>query len=233
MIVKVKFGEITKKSAQIFLEHVKRQLEKKDEIVVALSGGSTVIGIFKELARGGDPVLGKVHYFFVDERVVPLDHEDSNYLQAKKLFFDPLLQKKVIQEDHIHPIPYQEARSVMLTDYNEELERVSGGLFFDILLLGIGPDGHIASLFPNHHSIKDDSEGFIFLDDSPKPPPERLTASRKMIENSKVALVLVIDAKKKDALEKYLKGSTTVEECPLKVVNKLKEHVIITDLDIK
>jgi 6-phosphogluconolactonase len=121
----------------------------------------------------------------------------------------------------------------MVSDYNETLEKIQGDLSFDLLLLGIGPDGHIASLFPNHHSIKDDSEGFMFLDDSPKPPPERLTASRKMIEKSNVAIVLVFDASKKEAMERYLEGSTSVEECPLKVVNKLKEHIIITDLDIK
>jgi 6-phosphogluconolactonase/glucosamine-6-phosphate isomerase/deaminase len=54
-----------------------------------------------------------------------------------------------------------------------------------------------------------------------------------MIEKSNVAIVLVFDASKKEAMERYLEGSTSVEECPLKVVNKLKEHIIITDLDIK
>jgi len=70
---------------------------------------------------------------------------------------------------------------------------------FDLILISSGEDGHVAALFPNHHSVRKQAEYFLTMNDSPKPPPERMTASLSLLKRSTIALVLFYGEGKKDA----------------------------------
>ena len=231
MIVKLKNkNEIAKKGIEVLMLKIHQAAKLKERVIVALCGGRSVKGIFEELAKEEDEVLKKVDFFWVDERVVDLEDPDSNYKLAKDTFLDSLLDRGVIGKEQIHTLPYQEARAVIVSDYNEELQKLNELLSFDIVLLGVGENSHIGALHPDHHSIKDKAEGYIYMDDSPKEPSERISASRKMIENSRVAIAIFHGKAKEEAFQNYMDGSLSIEKCPVKVINKLTEHIVLTDL---
>jgi len=96
-----------------------------------------------------------------------------------------------------------------------------------MVLLSSGEDGHVGALYPDHHSVKDDSEHYIVMHDSPKPPPRRMSMSRKLLLRSKVALLFFFGKGKKDAL-KLFKKEGTYEECPARLVKKVKEAYVLT-----
>jgi len=208
--------ELEREAVNIIREAIDEILKEKENVVLAVPGGRSVSGIFK-LLKKEDIQWQKVHIFMIDERVVPLDHEDSNF----KLVKENLLNEE-IPEENVHPFILDKG----IKDYEEELKKYGS---YDIILLSSGEDGHIAALYPKHHSIKDESEFFIAMDDSPKPPPVRMTSSKKLLQRAKVALLLFIGEGKRKAYEKFLDENLTVEECPAKLVKNLNSY-ILTDL---
>ena len=134
------------------------------------------------------------HVFYVDERIVPLDHEDSNH----KLAHDTLFSKVSIPRDNIHTIDYslQDDLEELSDAYEKELirefaQRDSARFpIFDLILLGIGPDGHTASLFPGHELLSETDRWVAYIEDSPKPPPRRVTFTYPVINHAaRVAFV--------------------------------------------
>ena len=168
MIEKEKIG---KKVADILAEAISKTIRNKDQVVVAFPGGRSVAAVF-DVLKEKEIDWNNVHLFMVDERMVKLDNEDCNF----KLLKEELIGHINIPEENVHPFMVEEG----IKAYEEELKKVGGK--FDIVLLSSGEDGHIAGLYPKHHSIKDESDYFITMDDSPKPPKDRMSSSRKLIE---------------------------------------------------
>lgn len=179
--------------AGFIIKAQKEALDKKGRFTVALSGGS----LPKQLAGLiGNPGVkwDKWHVYYADERVVPLDHEDSNH----KLCTDVLFSKVNIPTENIHTID-----TSLLDDLEEladsyekqliaEFAQKDSARFpiFDLILLGLGPDGHTASLFPGHELLAEEDLWVAYLDNSPKPPPKRITLTYPVINHaSKVAFV--------------------------------------------
>jgi len=102
---------------------------------------------------------------------------------------------------------------------------------FDVVLLSAGEDGHIGSLFPNHDSIKNDEEGYILVENSPKLPEKRISASRKLIEKSENAILVFFGEGKGDAYEMFKDENTKVEECPAKLVEGIESTTIFSDVE--
>ena len=134
------------------------------------------------------------HVYYADERVVPLNHEDSNH----KLAHDTLYSKVSIPPENIHTIdPSRLDDLEELSDaYEKELIREfaqkDSARFpvFDLILLGIGPDGHTASLFPGHELLSENDRWVAYIEDSPKPPPRRVTLTFPVINHAaRVAFV--------------------------------------------
>tara|TARA_Y100000034_G_scaffold136421_1_gene212786 strand:+ start:819 stop:1436 length:618 start_codon:yes stop_codon:yes gene_type:complete len=186
-------------------------LEKKliGKKVIAFPGGRSMKGIYTELKKKNIN-WSNVHIFMVDERMVSINNKESNF----KLLKDNLLDFIDIPKDNVHPYLKDNVK------YLNELKKVGGK--FNIVVLSSGEDGHIAGLYPNHHSIKNNSKYFISMNDSPKLPRKRMSSSRKLIENSDFSILLFLGKEKKEAYRKYKDKNVTIEDCPAKIVNKNK-----------
>jgi len=205
-------------------------IKYKDKIILALPGGRSVAGIYKEFSKSKDPVWKNIHIFLVDERAVPISSEESNYKMILESFASDLAQKKILPEKNLHPLYIdQKEKDYGASRYYEELK--SHGGKFDITLLGCGEDGHIAALFPNHQALDIQDSTYLFMDHSIKPPAKRITASVKLITDSRFIALMFIGESKKDAYERFKDSKIPIQECPAKIVNKSSEYKIYTDLE--
>jgi len=224
---------LEKEAVIIIRERINAKLEVvgKDEdngkVIVGIVGGTSVPKIFKLLEKEKEIPWNKVHIFMLDERKVPLDNELSNFKMAKELFLD------VLPEKNVHPFNFEKHT---LQDYEEEMKTVVNFgeelPFFDIIIISSGENGHIASLFPNHESIKKDSDMFIKVDDAPIAPPERMSASRRLIGRSKTAILLFFGKNKAKAYKKFIINDGEIEKCPAKLIKSIKESYILVDKEL-
>lgn len=157
-------------------------LEKKDRVDIALTGGT--IGIASLAAASNLPFndldLSRLHIWWGDERYVAADSEDRNAVQARNAW----LRKLGITDENIHEFPSSESGltvSEAARKFDEEFSK--SGIHFDLTLMGMGPDGHIASLFPGKDNWKS-TAAVISEENSPKPPSQRLSFSYAEINNS-------------------------------------------------
>jgi 6-phosphogluconolactonase len=146
--------------------------------------------------------------FYVDERAVPLDDPDSNHNACTKAFFS----KVPIPEENIHTID----RSLLedLEELSDAYEQVLIREFamkasarfpvFDLILLGMGPDGHTASLFPDHSLLLENDRWVAPIEDSPKPPPKRITLTFPVINHAAKVVFVTAGKEKKEALKAVL-----------------------------
>ncbi|KAJ4803836.1 6-phosphogluconolactonase [Rhynchospora pubera] len=188
---------------------------ERGAFTVVLSGGS-LIKALRKLTES--PYLDSVewskwHIFWVDERVVKKDHPDSNY----KLALDGFLSKVLIPPNQIYAIndtlppegaadDYEARLKQLVWDHVIKVVPTSGLPRFDIMLLGMGPDGHVASLFPGHPLLKETQKWVTHITDSPKPPPERITFTFPVINASAYVAMVVTGSGKAGAVHKALSG---------------------------
>jgi 6-phosphogluconolactonase len=159
---------------------------------VALAGGSTPMHAYEVLG----PMLddwSAVHLWYSDERCVPPDHPDSNHGQAAA--------RLQASGAHWHRMPGELGPDQGAAQYSAELD----GTILDLTLLGMGPDGHTASLFPDHKLLAAGGVA-IGVHDSPKPPPERITLTLDKINESHGIMLMVTGAEKAEALARVLAG---------------------------
>jgi 6-phosphogluconolactonase len=169
---------------------------------VALSGGRISRVFFAasaERIRKREISLNRTHFFWADERCVPPNHDESNFLLA----YDQLLGPTRVPDANVHRIRGEEPQEVAAQRASEEILRVvprnADGLpVLDIVFLGMGEDGHVASLFPQ--SLINPLSGIYVPVMATKPPPERVTLTYAVIEAAKEAWVMVSGAGKEEAL---------------------------------
>jgi 6-phosphogluconolactonase len=184
----------------------RRAIERKGVFFVGLSGGKTPVDLYHRLS-GTKEMLGweKTHIFLVDERFVPFDHPDSNYRMLKETLFDHV----PIPRENIHPIPTEGSTlEASAAAYEENLKK-SFGLSedrfpeFDLLILGIGEDGHTASLFPGS-SVVNERISLV----APVPLNEtkhaRITLTLPVINHARHILFLVTGKDKAHVLRKIV-----------------------------
>jgi len=177
-----------------FIEKVQHDaIDKKGRFTLAISGGSLPKQL-KKLIGNPDIKWKFWHVFYADERAVPLDHPDSNH----RLNTEELFSKVPIPPENIHTID-----TALLDDLEELSDSYEHQLIqefamkdaarfpvFDLILLGMGPDGHTGSLFPGHELLTEEDRWVAYIDDSPKPPSKRITLTFPVINHaSRVAFV--------------------------------------------
>lgn len=192
----------------------------------ALSGGRITQKFFAETvaqARAQRISFAHMHFFWADERCVPPDDPESNFKLASELLFAPLN----IPGPQIHRLQGEIAPAEAVRIAEKELRETaaknsSGQPVLDLILLGMGEDGHVASLFPHSMSqIQDTNVSFLAIDDSPKPPPRRISLSYAAIITAKNVWTLASGAGKAAALHDSL---SSFDKTPLGRVIRLRHH---------
>jgi 6-phosphogluconolactonase len=185
-----------------FLEEGRRAVSTRGAFTLALPGGSVATTFFPRLARV-DFDWSKADFFWGDERAVPPDHPDSNYALARSLWLEPagVPLSRVHRLAADAPDPAAAAAA-----YARELEARAGRPpRLDLVLLGVGPDGHVCSLFPGHPLLAETRRSVAVVEDSPKPPPRRLTLTLPVLVAAELVVVAALGASKaavvRDALE--------------------------------
>ncbi|KAI4338017.1 hypothetical protein L6164_016372 [Bauhinia variegata] len=179
--------------------------KERGAFTVALSGGS-LIKYLRKLVE--PPYLDSIdwskwHVFWVDERVVAKDHLDSNY----KLANDGFLSKVPIPANNIYAI-------------DDALPADGAADVYETNLRRLGPDGHVASLFPRHYVLKEKQKWVTFIKDSPKPPPERITFTLPVINSSSNVAMVVTGAGKADVIYTAMeKNDQSSDKLPLQLLS--------------
>lgn len=174
-------------------------LSRRNGFYIVLAGGTTPRLIYEALA-GTAQQWSQWHVFFGDERCLPADHADRNSVMADQAW----LQHVPIPETHIHPIPAERGPTEGALAYAQELRGVSD---FDLVLLGLGEDGHTASLFPGQDwGASLTSPDVLPVWDAPKPPPERISLSAQRLARAREVLYLVTGASKQEAVARWKHG---------------------------
>ena len=182
------------------------------QFTVALSGGSLPKLLAKDLVS--QPNRSRInwaswHVFWADERCVPLDHPDSNYVAAKTVLFDQV----EIPPDQIYVPNCATDPEAAAVGYEQMIRRVLQPKAghpprFDLILLGMGEDGHTASLFPDHPLLAEKKRWVVPIYNSPKPPPRRVTLTLPVINNAGHVAFLITGAGKAEVLPRAVTGTS-------------------------
>ena len=216
-------------ASEVIENCIRKVLKKQGKAIFAIPGGRSVSEIFKNLIGISIP-WEKVHLFMVDERMVPLDDTESNFRIAKESFIDLLISNNSLPKENVHPFIINTSETDKgLSQYEKEFKQQGGKA--DLVLLSAGEDGHVASLFPNHHSIKNESELFITVNDSPKSPKQRITMSRSFIQRAEYVLVFFFGERKRNAYNLFTSDDADSISCPAKLALSVKNSFVFTDID--
>ena len=206
--------------AEAFSSYFVKFVEGKDLVHVALSGGSTPKIVFDVLAseHGNKINWSNIHFYWGDERCVPPDDDQSNY----KMTVDHLFSKIEVPKENIHRIlgendPSSEAmRYANLLEIN--LDRVAGIPQFDLVILGMGDDGHTASIFPHEIELWE-AEDHCVVATHPDSGQERVSINGKVINTSKEVAFLVTGQGKAEKIEVITQQKEGFEKYPASLVN--------------
>lgn len=162
---------------------------------LVLAGGTTPKALYRELSRrrAGD---ARWHIWYGDERCLPADDPERNSVMAESAW----LRGSAIPESQRQPIPAERGAQAAAAAYATRLERVAE---FDLVLLGMGEDGHTASLFPGQAL---DGAPVLAVHDAPKPPPDRVSLSAARLSRSRKLWIVAAGAGKREALARWRAG---------------------------
>lgn len=221
-------GSLAASVAARFLTKVVDLLDERETIDVCLTGGSTGIAVLA--AVGANPARegidwSRVRFWWGDERYLPRGHADRNEAQAHAALFD-LVDLPV---ENLHPFAAP-GEHASIQDAAAAYAAELGDTVFDVIFLGVGPDGHVASLFPDHASVRETSATVVAETDSPKPPPERLSLTLPVINRSERVWLVLAGADKAGALGLALAGAN-VASVPVAGVQGRRRTVFFVDQD--
>ena len=204
-------NRLAEKGTEIFCEIAKKSILDRGRFVVAVSGGSTPRAMHGRLSKEpylSDAFWQKTHIFWVDERMVDFDHPDSNFGTARK----DLLEKIPIPFDQIYPMPVMTRLEDGAGLYQMTLKTFFQGIgsddpVFDLILLGIGKDGHTASLFPEQAFTYPEQSWVIGVKGG-NPNVFRLTFTYLVLNSARHILFLVSGKDKALIVQTLLKDNT-------------------------
>jgi len=194
----------------------------------ALSGGATAM-IFLGALREAKVDWKRITLFWGDERAVPPDDPDSNYGIAERMLLSPLGARapRAIR------MPAEAANlSQAALWYDDALATELNGGSLDLALLGIGEDGHICSLFPGHKALTQNDLRTVAIEDSPKPPPRRLSLTLKFVLQTKRIWLIAIGPRKLPVLHAAI--NKTSNSTPLDfLMRQAKDVTVFTDQQLR
>lgn len=216
---------LTRAAAEEFVGRAEESVRDTGAFTVALSGGSTPKALFRLLAGELDGAFrrrvpwGSVQVFWGDERHVPPDHPDSNY----RMTYDTLLSRVPIPPENIHRIQGEDPDAEKAAEAYEQalgrIFRVAEGQLprFDLILLGMGPDGHTASLFPGTPALQE-RKRLVVAQWVEKLQTHRITLTAPVLNNAALVVFLVSGAEKAETLRAVLLGEYQPERLPAQLI---------------
>ena len=205
------------------------QAEGRDPHVV-LTGGTIAESVHREVAglsHGSGVDWTRVHLWWGDERFVDPGSPDRNADQARAAFIDAV----GVPAGHVHEVATTEQAADVdgaAASYAEEV-RAHGPQEFDVVMLGVGPDGHVASLFPGFPQVHVDDALAVGVTGSPKPPPLRVSLTFAALNRTRATWFLVSGEGKAEAVARALSGTSTIEETPATGAHGREETVWLLD----
>jgi 6-phosphogluconolactonase len=175
-------------------------IKARGRFVIVLSGGNTPRALYRSL-RDADTDWARWHVYYGDERCVSAHDAGRNSVMAAETLLDEI----AIPDTQRHAIPAELGAEAGARAYAETLRAVG---VFDLVLLGLGEDGHVASLFP--HATERRVEGYedvVAVFDAPKPPPERVSLTAVRLSRTRAALFLVSGESKREAVRRWREGA--------------------------
>ena len=201
-----------------------------DPVHIALSGGSTPTLLFEKMAEYDDPdVLRNIHFYWVDERHVPEDDPESNYGVFRRLLVDT----GIVPEENVHPIKYHPDIHQMAANYEQELRQLVPFMddlpVFDEIILGVGEDGHTASIFPDRLDLFETTD-IVATTRHPVTGQGRVTLTGSTINNCYEVTVLCLGKRKRRILDEVLRENKP--EYPISHVDLRLRSTVIFKLDL-
>ena len=219
--------------AELFQRTAVASVARAGLFTVAVSGGSTPRPMHRLLA--GDPYRSGIpwqftHLFWVDERLVPVTDPDSNFGSAERDFLNQL----TIPAGNIHPMSSRKPPPAAADDYEHELRRhfshIAGGKpVFDLIVLGVGEDGHTASIFPGDHSAVETTR-WVTVVKGGTPHVERLTLTLPILNQAR-CIVYLISGSKKAVVVRSLLTDASVQLPPQRIAPKRGEIIWLLDTE--
>lgn len=223
--------EVANRFAADLVELIAELAKTQSTVTVSLSGGSTPKLLFSVLAENyADQVQwSKVHFFWGDERMVAPDDAESNYGEANAL----LLSKVDIPDSNVHRVLGESEPIAECARYENEIEKYvaandQGVPTFDILMLGMGSDGHTASIFPHQMEFLT-SERICELATHPESGQKRVSVTGKVLNAAKRVFFLVTGASKADVLEQIINQTGAFETYPTTFVKPVNGATFYID----
>ena len=174
-------------------------IDQRGAFLIVLAGGNTPRGVYRLLREQGAD-WAHWHVYFGDERCLPADSAERNSRMAA----DEWLDHVPIPKSQLHPIPAERGPNAAARAYEDTLRSVGE---FDLVLLGLGDDGHTASLFPGHdYGTALDGPTVLAVFNAPKPPPERVSLSAVRLSRAREVLFLIAGDSKRDAVARWRAG---------------------------
>lgn len=219
---------LSQHAAEYIMRIAKESIDQRGRFTIALTGGTTPGEAYSLL--GSEPIRNQIDWqlvdiFWGDERCVPHTSPESNYYLAQ----ESLLVKVAIPKSQIHPVPADlPDRDTASQAYVAEMQHAfstNGIPSFDLIHLGMGPEGHTASLFP-HQDALHETQRLVMPVSVPKPPPDRLTFTPPLLNAARNVLFLVTGSEKADALHAVLEGEYQPDEYPAQIVRPTNGEVV-------
>jgi 6-phosphogluconolactonase len=208
--------ELAEAAASDFATRAEEAINARGRFAVVLAGGSTPEATYEALTRDYADRLdwSKVHVFFGDERTVQPDHEDSNYRMVRETLLSH------IRVGSVHRMRCELTPAEAAADYEEQLREFFGPSevpSFDLILLGLGEDGHTASLFPETSAL-DVTDWCVVVNPVLKLETSRLTLTIPVINAARAVTFLVAGEDKAEALKEVLEGDADPRAYPAKFI---------------
>jgi 6-phosphogluconolactonase len=205
--------------ASALLDRIEAAQARGETPDIGLTGGSIAEELHRELARrAADSSVdwSRVRFWWGDERFVPADSPDRNAGQARAALLDHV----AVDPANIHEVPAsdQVATAEDAAEAYTAAVREHGAGFFEVLMLGIGPDGHCASLFPGHPALDARDAIAVAVHDSPKPPPDRVSLTFEAMERCRAVWFIASGEGKAEAVARALAADGSVAETPARGV---------------
>lgn len=191
--------ELQRAACLRILDAAVRAIKLRNQFLIVLAGGDTPRGVYRML-RTATTDWSRWHVYFGDERCLPPDDTERN----SKMAADAWLEHVPIPRDHVHAIPAELGAAAATLAYTDTLRPIGE---FDLVLLGIGGDGHTGSLFPHHDwGIAPNAPDVLAVFDAPKPPPQRVSLSAARLSRAREVLFLIAGDSKREAVARWRAG---------------------------